>query len=186
MQEVWGWCWPSGYMGWRGFETGRRTTSSMSAFISLIIVPGASLKSLKYYYLHLRLEFGGYVNVKALTDFVDNGGNILVAAGSEIGEALREFASECGIEFDDENTNVIDHHNYEVNDDGDVSCLYSHSYFFSSILLLSLTLKTSPKCPLSWELSKILYSTVASGAFFVSINKLLTSVFLLIQKTHSW
>ncbi|CDS37961.1 dolichyl diphosphooligosaccharide protein [Echinococcus multilocularis] len=64
-------------------------------------------------------EFGGYVNVKALTDFVDNGGNVLVAGGPQLGEAVRDFASECGVEFDAPNTSVIDHHNFDEMDNGD-------------------------------------------------------------------
>ncbi|VDN99037.1 unnamed protein product [Rodentolepis nana] len=64
-------------------------------------------------------EFGGYVNVKALTDFVDQGGNVLVAGGPEVGEAVRDFASECGVEFDDSNSYVIDHNNYHEMDSGE-------------------------------------------------------------------
>ncbi|KAL5969885.1 Dolichyl-diphosphooligosaccharide--protein glycosyltransferase 48 kDa subunit [Taenia solium] len=64
-------------------------------------------------------EFGGYVSVKALTDFVDNGGNVLVAGGPELGEAVRDFASECGVEFDASNSSVIDHHNFDEMDNGD-------------------------------------------------------------------
>lgn len=42
------------------------------------------------------------------------------------GDPLRELGSECGIEFDEEKTAVIDHHNYDVSDPGEVtklSCL---------------------------------------------------------------
>ncbi len=67
------------------------------------------------------VEFGGYVNVEALTEFVDNGGNVLVAGSSDLGVALREFAGECGVEFDDENTHVIDHSSFDTMDEGDVS-----------------------------------------------------------------
>lgn len=37
------------------------------------------------------------------------------------GDPLRELGSECGIEFDEEKTAVIDHHNYDVSDPGEVS-----------------------------------------------------------------
>lgn len=37
------------------------------------------------------------------------------------GEPLRELGSECGIEFDEEKTGVIDHHNYDVSDPGEVN-----------------------------------------------------------------
>ncbi|KAF2980411.1 hypothetical protein EK904_010537 [Melospiza melodia maxima] len=34
------------------------------------------------------------------------------------GDPLRELGSECGIEFDEERTAVIDHHNYDISDPG--------------------------------------------------------------------
>lgn len=37
------------------------------------------------------------------------------------GDPLRELGSECGIEFDEEKTAVIDHHNYDISDPGEVS-----------------------------------------------------------------
>ena len=51
--------------------------------------------------------------MKEITQFVDGGGNVLVAASSNIGDAIRDLAAENGFEFDDENTAVIDHHNYD-------------------------------------------------------------------------
>jgi oligosaccharyltransferase complex subunit beta len=43
---------------------------------------------------------------------------VLVAANSNIGEPIRDLASECGVEFDEENTAVIDHLNYDLADQG--------------------------------------------------------------------
>ncbi|KAK3090175.1 hypothetical protein FSP39_009732 [Pinctada imbricata] len=63
-------------------------------------------------------EFGGSLDVAAITNFIDGGGNVLVAASSDIGDPLKELASECGVEFDDEKTAVIDHMNYDVMDKG--------------------------------------------------------------------
>lgn len=40
---------------------------------------------------------------------------------SGTGDPLRELGSECGIEFDEEKTAVIDHHNYDVSDPGEVN-----------------------------------------------------------------
>jgi oligosaccharyltransferase complex subunit beta len=37
-------------------------------------------------------EFGGTLTVEGVTDFVDNGGNVLVAGNSNTGDILREFA----------------------------------------------------------------------------------------------
>ena len=71
-------------------------------------------------YVKYVAEFGGSVDVEAITNFIDNGGNVLVAASSAIGDPLRELATECGLEFDDTNTAVIDHLNYDVSDKGKV------------------------------------------------------------------
>eukprot|EP00493_Phyllostaurus_siculus_P008638 UN08746 len=49
----------------------------------------------------------GSIDVPAITNFIDGGGNVLVAANSNIGEPIRELASECGVEFDEEKTAVI-------------------------------------------------------------------------------
>lgn len=37
------------------------------------------------------------------------------------GDPLRELGSECGIEVDEEKTAVIDHHNYDMSDPGEVN-----------------------------------------------------------------
>ena len=63
-------------------------------------------------------EFGGVLNVETLTDFIDGGGNVLIAGSSQCGYVLRELASECGFEVDEEGASVIDHMNYDVSDAG--------------------------------------------------------------------
>ncbi|XP_055523813.1 dolichyl-diphosphooligosaccharide--protein glycosyltransferase 48 kDa subunit [Wyeomyia smithii] len=79
----------------------------------------------EFLYKHLILfapsveEFGGSLSVEAITEFIDNGGNVLVAGSSSAGDALRELASECGFEVDEENAAVIDHLNYDASDTGD-------------------------------------------------------------------
>uniref|UniRef100_A0A1B6D8E2 Dolichyl-diphosphooligosaccharide--protein glycosyltransferase 48 kDa subunit n=1 Tax=Clastoptera arizonana TaxID=38151 RepID=A0A1B6D8E2_9HEMI len=63
-------------------------------------------------------EFGGAISVETIAQFIDGGGNLLVAANSMSGDILRDLASECGFEIDEEGSSVIDHLNYDVNDDG--------------------------------------------------------------------
>jgi len=64
-------------------------------------------------------EFGGALNVAEIVKFIDEGGNVLLAASSDVGDAVRELASECGFEFDDEGTAVIDHLHFDSQlDDG--------------------------------------------------------------------
>lgn len=78
----------------------------------------------EYLYKHLIIfaptveEFGGALSVDAITDFIDGGGNVLVAGSSHSGDALRDLASECGFEIDEEGSTVIDHMNYDVSDTG--------------------------------------------------------------------
>lgn len=64
--------------------------------------------------IFLCLEFGGFISVQEITKFIDNGGNVLIAANNNIGDAIRELATEVGFEFDEEKTQVIDHHNYDT------------------------------------------------------------------------
>lgn len=63
-------------------------------------------------------EFGGALSVETITDFIDGGGNVLIAGSSQSGDALHELASECGLEVDEEGSAVIDHMNYDVSDNG--------------------------------------------------------------------
>ncbi|XP_039364508.1 dolichyl-diphosphooligosaccharide--protein glycosyltransferase 48 kDa subunit-like [Mauremys reevesii] len=72
-------------------------------------------------------DFGGNINVETITAFIDGGGSVLVAASSDIGDPLRELGSECGIEFDEERTAVIDHHNYDISDPGQHTLIVADS-----------------------------------------------------------
>jgi oligosaccharyltransferase complex subunit beta len=63
-------------------------------------------------------EFGGSLSVEGIAEFVDAGGNVLVAGSPNTGDILRDIASECGFEADEEGTSVIDHHNFDAKDEG--------------------------------------------------------------------
>jgi oligosaccharyltransferase complex subunit beta len=58
-------------------------------------------------------EFGGAVNIRALIDFVDAGGNLLVTGNDRTAESVRELAAELGVEFDRENRLAIDHSHFD-------------------------------------------------------------------------
>lgn len=84
----------------------------------------------EYLYDHLVIfapsveEFGGTVDVPAITDFIDNGhGNVLVAVSTDVGDILRDLGMEVGIELDERGTAVIDHLNYDIKDRGDHTLL---------------------------------------------------------------
>ncbi|XP_043268270.1 dolichyl-diphosphooligosaccharide--protein glycosyltransferase 48 kDa subunit [Venturia canescens] len=96
-------------------------------FLTFKLADDANLVLSKYgefLYKHLIIfapgveEFGGALNVKAITDFIDGGGNVLITGSSQIGEVLRELATECGFECDEEGTSVIDHMAYDSSDAG--------------------------------------------------------------------
>lgn len=73
-------------------------------------------------------EFGGALSVTEIVKFIDEGGNVLVAASSSVGDAVRELASECGFEFDDEATAVIDHVHFDKTiDDGHHTAIVADS-----------------------------------------------------------
>lgn len=52
------------------------------------------------------------------TSYFFYSGNLLVAASSSTSDLIREIASECGFEVDDDGAAVIDHLNYDVKDAG--------------------------------------------------------------------
>ncbi|KAH1009536.1 dolichyl-diphosphooligosaccharide--protein glycosyltransferase 48 kDa subunit [Dendroctonus ponderosae] len=64
------------------------------------------------------IEFGGSLNVDTITEFIDEGGNVLVAGSEATGDVLRELASEVGFEVDEEGSFVIDHFNADISDEG--------------------------------------------------------------------
>ncbi|KAF7235817.1 Dolichyl-diphosphooligosaccharide--protein glycosyltransferase 48 kDa subunit [Varanus komodoensis] len=72
-------------------------------------------------------DFGGNINVETIAAFIDGGGSVLVAASSDIGDPIRELGSECGIEFDEEKTAVLDHHNYDASDLGQHTLIVAES-----------------------------------------------------------
>ena len=57
------------------------------------------------------------------------------------GEPIRELASECGVEFDEEGTAVIDHLNYDVSDTGKVQS--SSELLIKSEQIITLITETS-------------------------------------------
>ncbi|XP_076049228.1 dolichyl-diphosphooligosaccharide--protein glycosyltransferase non-catalytic subunit Ost48 [Oratosquilla oratoria] len=63
-------------------------------------------------------EFGGALSVQAITEFVDGGGNVLVAGSSEATDLIRDLATEVGVEMDEEGAAVIDHLHYDAADSG--------------------------------------------------------------------
>ncbi|XP_071531387.1 dolichyl-diphosphooligosaccharide--protein glycosyltransferase 48 kDa subunit [Panulirus ornatus] len=63
-------------------------------------------------------EFGGALSVETIVEFIDGGGNVLVAGSRDAADLIRELVTEVGVEMDEEGAAVIDHLHYDANDDG--------------------------------------------------------------------
>jgi len=57
------------------------------------------------------------ISAKTVLEFVDDGHNVLLVGGSEISKPLRDIASDCNVEFDEEGSFVIDHFNFDKTDE---------------------------------------------------------------------
>ncbi len=54
------------------------------------------------------------ITFEDLSEFVEEGGNILFAANKEISDELREFVESFGVYFDKKGSEVIDHFSYDA------------------------------------------------------------------------
>lgn len=63
-------------------------------------------------------SFGSDITINSITNFIDAGGNVLVVADSDVEDAVRTLAIECGLELDDKGNSVIDHFNHDAADGG--------------------------------------------------------------------
>eukprot|EP00088_Acartia_fossae_P009997 TRINITY_DN148_c0_g1_i5.p1 TRINITY_DN148_c0_g1~~TRINITY_DN148_c0_g1_i5.p1 ORF type:complete len:434 (-),score=65.84 TRINITY_DN148_c0_g1_i5:357-1658(-) len=63
-------------------------------------------------------EFSGSTTPETLIEFVDAGGNLMLTADTHTGDAVRELASEVGVEIDESGNSVIDHFNFDLKDEG--------------------------------------------------------------------
>ncbi len=65
----------------------------------------------------------------SVLEFVDSGHNVLLAVTSDVGEPVREIASESGVNFDTENNAVIDHMSFDKSDfDGDHTLVVADNF----------------------------------------------------------
>jgi hypothetical protein len=100
----------------------------------------------------LGTDFGGRVDSGQIIDFLDAGGNLIVAADYGLGDAVRLIGRECGrrfnllmrssvlliilfhvtcagVFFDTSDTKVLDHLNYDARDvDGDHSVIIADNF----------------------------------------------------------
>ncbi|KAF9612420.1 hypothetical protein IFM89_039453 [Coptis chinensis] len=83
------------------------------------------------------LEFGGALDVRAVLEFVDSGRDLVIAADGSASDLIRDIATECGVDFDeDSEAVVIDHTSYAVLDgEGDHSLIASDEFIQSDVIL---------------------------------------------------
>ena len=53
------------------------------------------------------------ITFESILDFINAGGNLLVAVNGDISDNMRFFAASCGVEFDKKGSQVIDHFAHE-------------------------------------------------------------------------
>ncbi|KAG7035106.1 Dolichyl-diphosphooligosaccharide--protein glycosyltransferase 48 kDa subunit [Cucurbita argyrosperma subsp. argyrosperma] len=72
-------------------------------------------------------RFGGSVDLAGILDFVDSGHDLILAADSNASDLIREIATECGVDFDEDSAAVvIDHTSYAVSEtEGDHTLIAS-------------------------------------------------------------
>jgi oligosaccharyltransferase complex subunit beta len=82
-------------------------------------------------------RFGGNIDSAAIVDFVDAGHDLIIAADNSASERIREIATECGVDFDDDQAAmVVDHTSYAVSDtEGDHTLIASDDFIQSEVLL---------------------------------------------------
>lgn len=82
-------------------------------------------------------RFGGSIDAAAILDFVDSGHDLIVAADSNASDLIREIATECGVDFDeDAGALVVDHAGYAVSStEGDHTLIASDDFIKSDVIL---------------------------------------------------
>lgn len=85
----------------------------------------------------LTKQFGGNLNLKGVLEFVDSGRDLIIAADGNASDLIRDIATECGVDFDEDGeAMVIDHSSYAVSDgDGDHTLIASDDFIVSDAIL---------------------------------------------------
>lgn len=79
----------------------------------------------------------GSLKLKDVLDFVDSGHDLIVAANANASDFIRNVASECGVDFeDDASAMVVDHTSYAVSEiEGDHTLIASDNFIKSDVIL---------------------------------------------------
>ncbi|CAI5746142.1 unnamed protein product [Peronospora destructor] len=87
----------------------------------------------------------GSLRKSDLLHFVEEGGNVLLSASKKISRIQRDFALDCGVEFEKKGNVVLDHVN-PISDDGDIynSVIAAKNFVASERVVGSLASKPKP------------------------------------------
>ncbi|KAL9273430.1 Dolichyl-diphosphooligosaccharide--protein glycosyltransferase 48 kDa subunit-like protein [Drosera capensis] len=82
-------------------------------------------------------RFGGAISKEVVLDFVDSGRDLIVAADGDASDLIREIATECGVDFDEDPAAlVVDHASYAVSStEGDHTLIASDGFIQSDVIL---------------------------------------------------
>lgn len=82
-------------------------------------------------------RFGGSIDAAAILAFVDSGHDLIVAADNNASDLIREIATECGVDFDEDyGAVVVDHAGYAVSaTEGDHTLIASDDFIKSDVIL---------------------------------------------------
>ncbi|XP_026394314.1 dolichyl-diphosphooligosaccharide--protein glycosyltransferase 48 kDa subunit-like [Papaver somniferum] len=82
-------------------------------------------------------RLGGSLDSAAVLEFVDAGHDLILTADSSASDLIRDIATECGVDFDeDSEAKVIDHTSYAVSaTDGDHTLIASDDFIKSDVIL---------------------------------------------------
>lgn len=115
------------------------------------------------------IDFGTTITKANIIAFIDSGRNVLVAASSTTTPFIREIANECGVDFDEPYSSVIDHTMYDLSDTQGEHTLVASDVWTENKVILG---ETGPSAPVlfrgighaSREDSTLVYNILTGAA----------------------
>ncbi|XXG49382.1 hypothetical protein AAC387_Pa02g3584 [Persea americana] len=82
-------------------------------------------------------RFGGSLDLASVLEFVDSGHDLIIGADSSASDLIRDIATECGVDFDEDAAAVvIDHTSYAASEaEGDHTLIASDDFIQSDVIL---------------------------------------------------
>ncbi|RKP22941.1 Dolichyl-diphosphooligosaccharide--protein glycosyltransferase subunit WBP1, partial [Syncephalis pseudoplumigaleata] len=96
----------------RGFHLHYETPSADASQLELVRFGKRRFDHLVFFADQTK-KFPEQLSAKALIKYVDHGGNILLTTGPQISETVRNFAMQFGVFYEERDTFVIDHFQYD-------------------------------------------------------------------------